>query len=203
MKRIGFAQNLRAGAWLACFTYQNMIGPQAKFTALHWAALCEGARRCWEEDPQLENTALRNTMKIGLRQCTVFSFATPDDAKRYMCDVGNSMNDQAEQITFIHIQASTEELDAAFADLRSRQGLTHGVVSQSIIDNKRIEHANTIFPGRFCSLRCLEEASTFFRGATSCVIDNEGKEMTSWSAYALWANAHVNVTHPQRSRSAC
>ena len=102
METVGIVQNIRSGAWLFGLK-DNAITPDSKFTCMHCASLAEGCRLAYEEDVAAGsiNLIVQQSVAAGFRNSVLFYRETPTDVKMYLKELGNMMNSEATNTTFL------------------------------------------------------------------------------------------------------
>jgi hypothetical protein len=204
VERIGVLTGVRSGPWLLPKDDVNIVLATDKDTKkkttvqrywlLHWASLYEGLRKAVEADVRGENRVVQMSLVQGLSGCCLFHQRTPRYIREYIIDIGNEMNSETSATTFMQVLLSHDVVDAAWQRKKTQFGWSVGSESQSALDEKKLECATGLYPGRWKSYRQLEISGSFYRlmkSEKTTTSDNT----QAWDALWTMCQNKIDFTH--------
>ena len=115
-----------------------------KYDVWHVAALFEGMKQLWLEDPG--HPSLQRSMTSGIPHAKIYNRNTPSFARKWIKDLGNAEADVVTLTTPIEVWGCTEETEAAFIAHKDELNLTvKSVGSQALWEEEKYKMAGRLY----------------------------------------------------------
>jgi hypothetical protein len=134
-----------------------------RYWLLHWATLFEGVKDAIEEDVKKECKPVQLSHAAGLSGCRVFHKRSPTYILEYAVYVGNANNADVSCITFLQVLMAHDSVDAAWLKKKTQYGWTIASEGAAVLDERKYDMANAMFPNYWRSYRHLEVSGALYK----------------------------------------
>ena len=175
VEEIGIRQELRSPPWLV---QHPKLGVDDRFQALHWGTLFEGAKRAWLKDTQKVNPAVQTTINTPIKAAKLYRRDLTRDAARFLVEYGNLLNEEATATTILQVWRSTTVVEPAWTRHRHSKQWTAAALGQQLLNEKKLEFASVMYPGRWSTYTAYERCNTFWKVSAAASFEVEGISKT-------------------------